>query len=183
MCPSNIGFPNTSSGLIFLRRSVWAVVRTCSSKEVFLKISKISKENSCVEIFLNKVTGLQSCNFIKKKLQHRCFCMKFPKFLITSFLQSTSGGYFWELVWYMVTLKSLREVQFYRVVGIIHGGLGFVVFENWSNTGFLPALLENQGKLENHIKFKASQGNSGKVREVFVLKVMSQGKSGKKVSQ
>ena len=43
--------------------------------------------------------------------------------------------------------------------------------------------MENQGKLEDHIKFNGTQGNSGKVREVFVLKVMSQGKSGKKFSQ
>ena len=40
------------------------------------------------------------------------------------------------------------------------------------------ALLENQGKLENNINFKASQGNSGKAKEVFVLKATNQGKSG-----
>ena len=39
------------------------------------------------------------------------------------------------------------------------------------------ALLKNQGKLENNINFKASQGNSGKAREVFVLKAINQGKS------
>ena len=39
------------------------------------------------------------------------------------------------------------------------------------------ALLKNQGKLENNINFKASQENSGKAREVFVLKAINQGKS------
>ena len=39
------------------------------------------------------------------------------------------------------------------------------------------ALLKNQGKLENNINFKASQGNSRKAREVFVLKAINQGKS------
>ena len=39
------------------------------------------------------------------------------------------------------------------------------------------------GKTGKHIKFEAFQGNSGKVREVFVLKAMNQGKSGEKFSQ
>ena len=33
---------------------------------------------------LNKVAGLSACNFIKKKLEHRCFPMNFAKFLRTS---------------------------------------------------------------------------------------------------
>ena len=32
----------------------------------------------------------QACNFIKKRLQHRCFPMKFTKSLRTPFLQNTS---------------------------------------------------------------------------------------------
>ena len=34
----------------------------------------------------NKVAGRKSCNFIKKRLQHRCFRMKFAKFQETLFL-------------------------------------------------------------------------------------------------
>ena len=62
---SNIDFSNTSNGLIFLRRS-GAVVHRCSSEFKFLKFSKISPEKKCVGAFLNIVTGLQVCNFIKK---------------------------------------------------------------------------------------------------------------------
>ena len=32
-----------------------------------------SQKNTCVEISFNKVAGLQACNFIKKRLQLRCF--------------------------------------------------------------------------------------------------------------
>ena len=32
----------------------------------------------------------QACNFIKMRLQHRCFLMKFTKSLRTPFLQNTS---------------------------------------------------------------------------------------------
>ena len=53
-----------------------AVVRRCSSKQIFLK------------------TFLQTCNFIKKTLQYRCSPVKFAKFLTTPFLWNTSSGYF-----------------------------------------------------------------------------------------
>ena len=39
--------------------------------EVFYKNSNIHKKISMLEFLFNKVTGLQACNFIKKRLQHR----------------------------------------------------------------------------------------------------------------
>ena len=56
-------------------------------QKVFFKISQISSENTCVGVSFNKVAGLQA-NFIKKRLQHRCFLVKFTKFLRTSFLKN-----------------------------------------------------------------------------------------------
>ena len=47
-----------------------AVVRRCFSKQVFLNIWQISPENTYVGI----------CNFIKKRLQHRYFPVKFTNF-------------------------------------------------------------------------------------------------------
>ena len=38
--------------------------------------------------------SLRTCNFIRKRLQHKCFPMKFVKFLRIVFLQSTSSGRF-----------------------------------------------------------------------------------------
>ena len=35
------------------------------------------------ELLFNKVTGLKVCNFIKKRLQHRCFLVNIAKFLRT----------------------------------------------------------------------------------------------------
>ena len=34
-----------------------------------------------LQSLFNKVAGLQACNFIKKKLQNKCFAVKFAKFL------------------------------------------------------------------------------------------------------
>ena len=38
-----------------------------------------------LEAFFNKVAGLKACNFIKRRLQHRCFPEKFANFLRTPF--------------------------------------------------------------------------------------------------
>ena len=50
-----------------------AAVRRCSSKWVLLKNS-----------------GLQTCNFIKKRPQHRCFPVNIVKFFRTPFLYTPS---------------------------------------------------------------------------------------------
>ena len=39
-------------------------------------------------LFFNKVLGLQTCNFIKKRLQHRCFPVNIKKFLRTFILKN-----------------------------------------------------------------------------------------------
>ena len=47
-------------------------------------ISQISLEKClCWSLFLKKA-GLQVCNFIKKRLQHRCFLVKFTLFKISN---------------------------------------------------------------------------------------------------
>ena len=38
-----------------------------------------------LEYIFSKVTGLKTCNVIKKGLQHRCFAVKFAKFLRARF--------------------------------------------------------------------------------------------------
>ena len=42
------------------------------------------------EFLLKKVASLQAYNFIKKRLQHRCFPVNIAKFLRTAFLWNTS---------------------------------------------------------------------------------------------
>ena len=45
------------------------------------------QKHSLADVLQNRC---QACNFIKKRLQHRCFPMKFTKSLRTPFLQNTS---------------------------------------------------------------------------------------------
>ena len=54
------------------------------------------KSLAMLKLLFNKVAGLQACNFIKERLQHVCFSVKFAKSLGSSFLQNTSGGCFWK---------------------------------------------------------------------------------------
>ena len=54
---------------------------------MFLKTSKISQDNTWAGVFFNKGANLKACNFIKKRLQHRRFPVKFPNILKTSFLK------------------------------------------------------------------------------------------------
>ena len=48
----------------------------------------ILKRTLVLESIFNKVAGLQACNFIKKRLQHSCFPVKFAKLLRTPNLKN-----------------------------------------------------------------------------------------------
>ena len=54
------------------------------------KFRKFHWKTIALESLLNKVAGPDERNFIKKRLQHRCFPLKFAKFLRTSFSKYTS---------------------------------------------------------------------------------------------
>ena len=54
-----------------------AAIRRCSLKQMFLKVSQYSLENTCL--------NLQAWNLIKKKIQSRCFPATVTKFLRTAF--------------------------------------------------------------------------------------------------
>ena len=53
----------------------------CSVKKGVLRnFVKFTGKHPCQSLFFNKVAG-QACNFIKKRLWHRCFPVNFVKFL------------------------------------------------------------------------------------------------------
>ena len=65
--------------------AVWIL----STKQVFLKISQNSQQNTCARVFLR----FQASNFVQRKLQHRCFLVNFAKFFSTSiFTECTNTG-------------------------------------------------------------------------------------------
>ena len=69
-------------GLFRSSHRMWPV------KKVFLKSLQISQGKHLLESLFNKVAGFQACNFIKKRLQHWCFPVKFAKFLRTAIVKN-----------------------------------------------------------------------------------------------
>ena len=86
------------------------------------------KNFAVLEFLFNKVAGLQVCNFIKKRLQHWCFSMKFAKSLRASFLQNTFGGWFWK---YLITLSLLDMRMMNRVIAVVRIGSPALISFYW----------------------------------------------------
>ena len=75
-----------NSSTIF-RSSHWR----CSIKKAVLKHFVIfTGKHLCWGLFFNKVAGHQSCNFIKKRLQHRYFLVNIRKFIRRPILKNIS---------------------------------------------------------------------------------------------
>ena len=52
-------------------------------KKVFIKKLQYSKENACIGVF----SVIQTCNFIEKRRQNRCFPLNIAKLLRTPILK------------------------------------------------------------------------------------------------
>ena len=52
----------------------------------------------------NKVAGLKSCNFVKKRLQHRCFSVKIAKLSRTAFFIE-------HLRWLLLSLTNAKRYR------------------------------------------------------------------------
>ena len=59
-------------------------------KNMSLKISQNSQDNTDLEFLFNKVAVIQAYNSVWKRLQGICFLVNFAKFLGTSFLPNNS---------------------------------------------------------------------------------------------
>ena len=71
-----------------------------------------------LESLFNKVAGFKVCNFIKKRLKHRCFPKKFAKFLRTSIfeehLETTAFRYKSKVVMKCKTFSELKVPEFFK---------------------------------------------------------------------
>ena len=73
-----------------------------SRSQMFFKIGVLRNfaiftvKQLCWSLFLIKLQDRSSCNFIKKRLQHRCFPVNTANFLRTPILQNSSEGCFYK---------------------------------------------------------------------------------------
>ena len=93
---------------------------------MFTKISQISQENTGVGDFFNKVASLLvslsnkvkdflACNVIKKRLQHRCFPVKFEKCLRTPTFKNLYG----QLLLNIIILQQICIVFIFGSITIV----------------------------------------------------------------
>ena len=82
---------------------------TFLQKRGSLKFRKFNRKTPVLEFLFNKVAGLKACNFIKNRLKHRCFPMKFANFLRTPFFRE---HFRWLL------LKIMNSNNYLRVLPI-----------------------------------------------------------------
>ena len=59
---------------------------TCA-RSSFLKLCNLHRKTLVLEPFFNKVADLHASNFIKKRLQYRCFPMNIVKFLKNTYFE------------------------------------------------------------------------------------------------
>ena len=64
-----------------------------------LSVGELSQNRKYSTIAKTQQYQTKSCNIVKKGLQHRCFSMKFPKYLRTSFLME-------HLQWLLLTYNK-----------------------------------------------------------------------------
>ena len=68
-----------------------------------------------LESLFNVVSGLKACNFIKKRVQHKCISVEFLK---TPFLKNTSAGCFWEYLMNSLLIANENDEWYHLVVHI-----------------------------------------------------------------
>ena len=69
-------------------------VFSCEYCQIFKNSSFYRTPVMAASVSCNKVAGLKTSKVTKKRVQHRCFPVKFAKVLRTPFLQNTSGDCF-----------------------------------------------------------------------------------------
>ena len=78
---------------------VVAVLQQSYKTSILKKFAIFAGKYLCWSLFL--------INFVKRRLQHRCFPVNIAKFLRTAFLQNTSGGCFYSLRLFSSTILEL----------------------------------------------------------------------------
>ena len=81
-----------------------------------LKACNIHRKRPALEFLFNKVASLETCNFIKKKLQQRCFPVNIATFLRKFYLKNTTGGCFCtfnsSVIWWHIQIGKLMTYIF-----------------------------------------------------------------------
>ena len=79
-----------------------------------------------LESLFTKTAGLQICNFIKKRIQHRCFPVNIAEFLrIAVFIEQL----WWKLECRVITFKHVQVAS----AAFLRSSFKKIFLNNWSN--------------------------------------------------
>ena len=82
---------------------------------IIIIICNIERKTPVSESLFNKVASLDVCNFIKRRLQYRCFLVNIAKLLWKFYLKNTTGGCFCTLnslgIWWHVN-REIDDIYF-----------------------------------------------------------------------
>ena len=70
-----------------MREESEAAAHWCFWNKCSKKFRSINRKTPVLESLFKEVAGLQACNFIKNRIQHRCFPVNITKFLRTPFFK------------------------------------------------------------------------------------------------
>ena len=91
------------------------LVSLCSFNSLQMKWLSIKKifegELKCWSVFFNENASIQSCNFIKRRLQHRCFPMNIATFFRTPVLKKICEQLFKHFPTWINNIASKKTFQ------------------------------------------------------------------------
>ena len=76
-------------------------------KGVLRNFAKFTRKHLCQSLFFSKVAGLKPATLLKQRLWHKCFPVKFAKFLIIPFLIE-------HLRWLLLQISELEKIQAFQ---------------------------------------------------------------------
>ena len=115
-----------------------------------MSVASTVQKQSLADVVQNRY---QACNFVKKRLQHRCFSMKFAKSLRTPFWQNTStlmaacGSKQWKLMKTYTESLTCRKKKWYT--GTVLLRLVFLINEYSSEVFQTVLAVPHPNSLEN----------------------------------
>ena len=122
--------------------AVYLNLHSSSCTQMFFKIDVLKNfamfvgKHLCWSFFFNNVAGPQGCNFIKKRLRHRCFPVNVAKFLRTRFFTEHLRWLLQDLFSKWKTSFSVIQSDFVRRATLIFINLIDPPQKNLSETNY-----------------------------------------------
>ena len=88
-----------------------AVTQWCFERKVFSEFYQNSLVKNCIRVL--KIAGLRPATLLKKRIRLSCFSANFAKFLRSFFLQNTSSGCFWNILYTCPNYEAQINLEFF----------------------------------------------------------------------